>query len=73
MLCALPVGECAVMPVRLPRRALDHLVIIVRNADEHADVGAVFKIENQTCVFDRLPGRLKKETLLGIDVGRLAR
>ena len=73
MLCALPVGECALMPARVPRRALDHLIVVVRNADEHADVGAFFEIEHHARVLDRLPRRLQQQPLLRIDVGRLAR
>ena len=73
MLCALPVGECGVMPGGVPRRALDDLVVVVRNADEHPEVGALFEIEHQARVFDRLPRRLEQQPVLRIDVGRFAR
>ena len=73
MLCALPVGECGVMPAESHGRALDDLVVVVRNADEHADVGALFEIEHEPGVFDRLPRRLEEQPLLRIDVGRFAR
>ena len=73
MLCALPVGECGDDALGVPRRALDHLVVVVRNADEHPEVGAFFKIEHQARVFDRLPRRLEEQPVLRIDVGRFAR
>src|SRR4029434_3559367 len=57
----------------VPRRALDHLVVVVRNANEHAEVGALFKIEHQAGVFDRLPRRLEEQPVLRINVGRFAR
>ena len=57
----------------VPGRALDHLVVVVRNANEHAEVGAFFKIEHQARVFDRLPRRLEEQPVLRIDVGRFAR
>ena len=57
----------------VPRRALDHLVVVVRNANEHPEVGAFFKIEHQARVFDRLPRRLEEQPVLRIDVGRFAR
>jgi hypothetical protein len=73
MLCALPVGECGEMPWESQGRALDHLVVVVRNANEHPEVGAFFKIEHQARVFDRLPRRLEEQPVLRIDVGRFAR
>ena len=73
MLCALPVGECGLMPRMLPGRALDPLVVVVRNADENADVGPVLEIEHHARVFDRLPSRLQKQPVLRIHVGRFAR
>ena len=73
MLCALPVGECALMPVRSVRAALDVLIVVVGNADEHADVGAAFQIQNQPGVLDRLPRGFQQQSLLRIDVRRLAR
>ena len=45
----------------------------MRNADEHPEVGAFFKIEHQARVFDRLPRRLEEQPVLRIDVGRFAR
>ena len=73
MLCALPVGECGEMPEWSEGGALDHLVVVVRNANEHAEVGAFFKIEHQSGVLDRLPCRLEEQPMLRIDVGRFAR
>ena len=57
----------------VPGCALDHLVVVVRNANKHPDVGAFFKIEHQARVFDRLPRRLEEQPVLRIDVGRFAR
>ena len=73
MLCALPVGECGADAEMVPRRALDALVIVVRNADEHPEVGALFEIEHEPGVLDRLPGRLEQQPMLRIDVGSFAR
>ena len=73
MLCALPVGECGLMPEVIPRRALDSLVVVVRNADEHPEVGSVFEIEHEAGVLDRLPRRLQQQPVLRIDVGRFPR
>src|SRR5688572_18754880 len=57
----------------VPGRALNHLVVVVRNANEHAEVRAFFKIEHQACVFDRLPRGLEEQPVLRIDIGRFAR
>src|SRR5688572_18735066 len=57
----------------VPGRALDHLVVVVRNAHEHREVGAFFKIEHQARVFDRLPRGLQEQPVLRIDVRRFAR
>src|SRR5688572_31156508 len=57
----------------VPWGALDHLVVVVRNANEHPEVRAFFKIEHQARVFDRLPRRLEEQPMLRIDIGRLAR
>ena len=54
-------------------RALDSLVIVVRNADENSEVGSSFEIEHEPGVFDRLPGRLEEQSMLRIDVGRFPR
>src|SRR5689334_24785002 len=48
--------------------ALDSLVIVMRNADEDADVAALLEIENNACIFDRFPCRLQQQAMLGIDV-----
>src|SRR5687768_8250033 len=58
--------------LRVPGSALDHLIVIVRNANKHPDVRAFFKIEHETRVFDRLPRRLEEQPVLGIDIGRFA-
>ena len=73
MLCALPVGECGVMPGESQGVPWMHLVVVVRNADEDPEVGALFEIEHQARVFDRLPRRLEEQPVLRIDVGRFAR
>ena len=57
----------------IPARALDALVVVVRNADEHPEVGAFLEIEHEPGVFDRLPRRLEQQPVLRIDVGRFAR
>src|SRR5688572_30217113 len=58
--------------LRVPRRTLDHLIVVVRNANEHSKVCAFFKIEHQACVLNRLPRRLEEQSVLRIDVGRFA-
>ena len=73
MLCALPVGECGRNARRVPGRALDHLVVVVRNANEHPEVGAFFKIEHHARVLDRLPSCLEQQPVLRIHVGRFPR
>ncbi len=55
------------------RATLDVLVVVVREADEHADVRAALEIEHHTRVLDRLPRRLQQQPLLRVDVRRLAR
>ena len=52
---------------------MDSLVIVVRNADENAEVGSTFEIEHEARIFDRLPGRLEEQPVLRIDVGSFAR
>ena len=58
---------------RIPRRRLHGMIVIVRDADVDADVRALFKIEDDARIFDRFPGSLEQETLLGIDIGGFAR
>ena len=53
--------------------ALNSLIIVMRNADEDTEVGAVVKIEHEPRVFNSLPGGFKEESVLGIDVGSLPR
>src|SRR5215467_2927660 len=57
----------------VPGRALNHLVVVMRNANEYCDVGAPFKIEHQAGIFDRLPRRLQEQPVLWIHIGRFAR
>ena len=73
MLCALPVGECALMPCGVGRRALDAFGSRCGNADEDTDIGAFLEIEHHARVFDGLPGRLQQQPLLRVDVRRFAR
>src|SRR6476469_1269233 len=54
-------------------RALDSLIIIMRNADETSEIGSFFEIEHESGIFDRLPRGLEEETMLRIHVGRLPR
>src|SRR4051812_28384647 len=59
--------------LRVPRCALNHLVVIVRNANKHPKVGAFFKIEHQARVFDCLPRCLEEQPVLRIDIGSFTR
>ena len=68
-----PGGRMRRNTLRVPRRALDHLVVVVRNANEHAEVCALFKIEDQARVLDCLPRRLQEQAMLRIHIGSLAR
>ena len=52
--------------------ALDSLVVVVRDADENADIRPLAQIKHEPGVFHRLPGRLEEKTLLRIDVGGFA-
>src|SRR5262249_27268674 len=54
-------------------RALNSLVIVMRNADENSDIGSAFEIEDESGIFDRLPCGLEEETMLRIHVGRFPR
>src|SRR3954462_4384148 len=49
-------------------RALNPLVVVMRNADEYADIAPLFQIQNYPCVFDRLPSRFKEQPMLRIYV-----
>ena len=51
--------------------ALNHLIVIVRDPHEHADVRPVFQIQHNPCALNRLPSRFQQEPLLRINVGRL--
>ena len=57
----------------IERCALDSLIIVMRNADEDTEVGSVFKIEHEPCIFDSLPGGFEEESVLRIDVGSFPR
>ena len=54
-------------------RALDSLIIIMRNADENSEIGSFFEIEHESGIFDRLPCGLEEETMLRVHVGRFPR
>ncbi len=54
-------------------RALDSLIIIMRNADENSEIGSTFEIEDESGIFDRLPCGLEEETMLRIHVRRFPR
>ena len=54
-------------------RALDSLIIIMRNADENSEIGSTFEIEDESGIFDRLPRGLEEETMLRIHVRRFPR
>ena len=57
----------------VPRRSLNHLIVVVRNSGEYREVGSTFQVEHHARVLDRLPGCLQKKPVLGIHVGRFAR
>ena len=57
----------------IERRALDPLVIVVRNPHEHTQVGSMFEVEHDPRVFDCFPSGLEEEAMLRINVGRFAR
>src|SRR5687767_11887281 len=54
-------------------RALNSLVIVMRNPNKYSEIGASFEIEHKPGVFDRLPGGLEEEPVLRIDVGSFPR
>ena len=54
-------------------RALDSLVIVMRNADEYSKISPAFEIEDEAGIFDRLPGGLEQEPMLRIHVGSFPR
>src|SRR4029077_9722725 len=54
-------------------RALDSLIIIMRNADENSDIGSTFEIQDESGIFNRLPCGLEEETMLRIHVRCFAR
>src|SRR6478736_5219495 len=49
-------------------RALDSLIIIMRNADENSEIGSFFEIEDESGIFDRLPCGLEEKSVLGIHI-----
>src|SRR5260221_14764889 len=49
------------------------MVVIVRNADEDADVGALLKIEHKSRILNRFPRRLEQQAMLRVDIGRFPR
>ena len=54
-------------------RALDSLIIVMRNADEDSEIGSALEIEHEAGVFDRFPGCFEEEPMLRIDVGSFPR
>ena len=73
MLCALPVGSVRTDTEMIERRALDSLIIIMRNADEHSEIGSFFEIEHESGVFDCFPCSFEQQSMLRIYVGRFPR
>src|SRR6478736_49854 len=57
---------------RIPRRALDDLVIVVGNAHENGEVGSFFEIQDDAGAFDGFPGGFEKKALLGVDMRSFA-
>ena len=53
--------------------ALDSLIIVMRNADENAEIGAALEIEHEARVLDRFPRRLEQKSVLRIDIRRFTR
>ena len=49
-------------------RALNSLIIVMRNADENSEIGSAFEIEDESGIFDRLPCGLEEESVLGIHI-----
>src|SRR5260370_12071381 len=54
-------------------RALDSLIIIMRNADENSEIGSAVEIEHESAIFNRLPCGLEEEPMLRIHVRRFPR
>ena len=54
-------------------RALNSLIIVMRNADENSEIGSAFEIEHESGIFDRLPCGLEEESMLRIHVGSFPR
>ena len=54
-------------------RALNSLVIVMRDADEYSEIGSTFEIQHESGIFDRLPGGLEEEPMLRIHVGSFPR
>src|SRR4029077_2989967 len=54
-------------------RALDSLIIIMRNADENSEISSAVEIEHESGIFNRLPCGLEEETMLRIHVRRFPR
>ena len=54
-------------------RALDSLIIIMRNADENSEIGSFFEIEHESGIFDRFPCSFEQQSMLRIYVGRFPR
>src|SRR5471032_1409051 len=54
-------------------RALNSLVIVVRNADEYSEISSAFEIEHEPGIFDRLPRGLEQEPMLRIHIGSFPR
>jgi len=49
-------------------RALNSLIIVMRNADEYSEIGSTFEIEHEPGIFDRLPCGLEEEPMLRIHI-----
>src|SRR3954470_461704 len=51
------------------RRALDSLVVVMRNANINPDVASFLEIEDEPGIFDGFPGCFEKQAVLGVYVG----
>ena len=60
-------------PHRIPRRPLNHLVVIMRNSHKNPQIGPLLKVQNQPSILNRLPSRLQKQPVLRIHISRFPR
>src|SRR4029077_14195352 len=49
-------------------RALNSLIIVMRDADENPEIGSAFEIEDECRIFDRRPRCREEQSVLGIHI-----